>query len=480
MDTPMPVKPSSGDLERYPTHLGTFTKGLPHDELGEVDRNAFQTLRDALRSGKPEDFERIQLGGGAMLVNPQAALAYTLEGRDTHEFATPAAPELASAAAAGDLVEDYWHALARDVPFARYAEDDTIRAACEDLSRLTVYHGPRVSGRVTPQGVFRENRPTDLRGPYISQFLYLPVPYGTSSFEQKYYSPVPGLDYMASYNEFLNIQNGYPPPTKDVYTGSRYILTGRDLAAHVHLDWAGQGTMHALWILLSYGRQALHPSHPYKNSRTQDAFTVYGSPGMADWTMRAVGLALKTAWCLKWLTHLRIRPEAMAGRVYNTMQKLANYPLHSDIFQSTATQRLVSQRGGALLPMAYPEGSPLHPSYPAGHASWAGAGVTVLKALFDENFIIPNPMVPNEDGTALVPWRGEPLTVGGELDKLAANIGIGRNFAGVHYHTDSTVSNNLGEAVTIALLRDLLLTTNEYAGAIEFTRFDGTRARVEA
>src|SRR5207247_4375136 len=85
-----------------------------------------------------------------------------------------------------------------------------------------------------------------------------------------------------------------------------------------------------------------------------------------------------------------------------------------------------------LLPQAFPEGSPLHPSYGAGHATVAGACVTVLKALFDESFLIPNPVVPGPDGRSLVRYTGpdaDRLTVGGELNKLAANVAIGRNFA---------------------------------------------------
>ncbi len=41
--------------------------------------------------------------------------------------------------------------------------------------------------------------------------------------------------------------------------------------------------------------------------------------------------------------------------------------------------------GNALLPMAFPEGSPTHPAYGAGHATVAGACVTILKAWFDES-----------------------------------------------------------------------------------------------
>ena len=42
-----------------------------------------------------------------------------------------------------------------------------------------------------------------------------------------------------------------------------------------------------------------------------------------------------------------------------------------------------------LLSMAFPEGSPMHPCYGAGHATVAGACVTVLKAFFDHSWKLP-------------------------------------------------------------------------------------------
>ena len=74
--------------------------------------------------------------------------------------------------------------------------------------------------------------------------------------------------------------------------------------------------------------------------------------------------------------------------------------------------------------MAFVEGCPMHPSYGAGHATVAGASVTMLKALFDESFPITNPVVPSPDGQTLIPYTGSDankLTLGGELNKLAAN-----------------------------------------------------------
>ena len=126
----------------------------------------------------------------------------------------------------------------------------------------------------------------------------------------------------------------------------------------------------------------------------------------------------------------------------------------------------------------YPEGCPTHPSYPAGHAAIAGACVTILKAFFDERRAIPNPMVAGSDGTALVPWQGAPLTVGGELDKLAANIALSRNTAGVHYRSDGLAGLQLGEAVAIDILRDLRATLPEQVDTFTFARFDGGNARV--
>jgi hypothetical protein len=60
----------------------------------------------------------------------------------------------------------------------------------------------------------------------------------------------------------------------------------------------------------------------------------------------------------------------------------------------------------------------------------------------------PDPL----DPTRLVPYSGPPLTVGGELNKLAVNFGFGRNWAGIHWRSDAAASMALGEEVAIGLL----------------------------
>jgi hypothetical protein len=130
------------------------------------------------------------------------------------------------------------------------------------------------------------------------------------------------------------------------------------------------------------------------------------------------------------------------------------------------------------LPQAFPEGCPLHPAYPAGHAAIAGACVTVLKALFNESFVLPAPVVSDASGLSLLPYTGVPLTVRGELDKLAVNIAFGRNIAGVHYRTDGTEGLRLGEEAALSLLEDYSATYNESFAGFQLTRFDGTTVQI--
>jgi hypothetical protein len=54
-------------------------------------------------------------------------------------------------------------------------------------------------------------------------------------------------------------------------------------------------------------------------------------------------------------------------------------------------------------------------------------------------------VVPSDDGRSLRPYTGEPLTVGGELHKLAFNMAFGRDTAGVHFRRDEIDGIFLGE-----------------------------------
>ena len=70
-----------------------------------------------------------------------------------------------------------------------------------------------------------------------------------------------------------------------------------------------------------------------------------------------------------------------------------------------------------FLGQAFPEGSPLHPSYGAGHATVAGACVTILKAWFQEGPCLAAIVEANNDGTKLKNYEGndkDQMTIHGE------------------------------------------------------------------
>jgi hypothetical protein len=184
--------------------------------------------------------------------------------------------------------------------------------------------------------------------------------------------------------------------------------------------------------------------------------------------------ALKAAWYQKWLVHRRLRPEEFGGRVHQQKTNATSYPIAAELLNSAALSHVFARYGTYLLPVAHPEGCPIHPTYPAGHATIAGACVTVLKAFFKETLVIPAPVEASADGLTLTPYVWPALTLGGELDKLASNISLGRDAAGLHWRSDGIEGMKLGEAVAISILIDESATYNEDFTGFSLTKFDGT------
>ena len=133
----------------------------------------------------------------------------------------------------------------------------------------------------------------------------------------------------------------------------------------------------------------------------------------------------------------------------------------------------------------------MHPSYGAGHATVAGACVTILKAYFDTSAVLVNrggdilfsgfetgdspvAYVPDNTMNALTDVNdGSFLTLEGELNKLAANISIGRNMAGVHYFSDYYDSLRMGEEIALGILEEQALCYKEDSFVLSVPTFDG-------
>lgn len=511
-----PPQPDNGDFA-IADKRGSFSKGLKHDPAtGLVDPAAFGAFANALSSDRTAVFAAIEninqslLGSGADTrpwVNPVAGRAFAVVGGDPQQFAMPVAPAFGSAELSFEMAENYWMAALRDVPFHQYDMHPVVQIAASDLTTLhtaavsatpNLQLAPTAAGAITPHLLFRGLTSGDRVGPYQSQFLIHPAPFGAQGFHQRNRTLRAGQDFMTEWNEWWQVQNGakrdfVPSHFDDVL---HYMRNGRDLSQWVHVDVLFQGYFNACLILLQGagapssvgGGIGAKPSpvNPYLVAHKQQSFGTLGDPGHIGMMCEVAALALKAVWFQKWFVHLRMRPEVYAARVEVERKTPGTFPIPGALMNSVAVVGTVARYGTALLPMAFPEGSPMHPSYGAGHATVAGACVTILKALFDVAQPFPSPVDVVVDSTGhehVELYTGGPLTIEGELNKLASNIALGRNVAGVHWRSDGTNSLLLGEQVAIKVLEAYARSYAEFApGAVafQFNKFDGTLHTVNA
>ena len=477
--------PDNGDEARYSNRIASYSKALPHNTLNEVNLTSYNQMINALTTGAAANFEAITLGGTRKLVNPQAAYHYTLEGADSHALDIPPAPQFSSAEVAAEMGELYLMALARDVYFGNYATDSTIGTAVTDLNSFSDFRG---QNPVTRGNIFRGTSPDANIGPFISQFLYLDVPEGVQQTIQKNLVPTSGVtnDFLTSYTEWLNIQNGQMPTRTTTYDSTRrYIRNGRDLAEYVHYDYPYQAALNAANIVVNaltglaftndpkFSPGAYDAGNPYVNYTKQSGFGTFGNADLQVRLAKAAQYALDHAWYQKWLVHRRLRPEEFGGRVHNNKTGTTNYPIDLELLVSPILTRIFTRYGTYLLPQTFPEAAPTHPAYPSGHAVYIGAQVTMLKAYLKEDYVIPNPVIASADGLSLQPVTAT-LTIGNELNKLAWNIALARSFAGVHYRSDGREGILLGEQVAIRLMQDLKTLYNEPFSGFTLKKFDGT------
>jgi len=486
---PAPAQIDNGDEALYADKSATYTKGVLQSGIGLVDLAAYQSFKNALSSGDPADFERIVLGGPRTLNGPQGGLAFYLECMDGSQFVAPPAPALASEAYATELVELYWASLLRDVAFTAYPTHAVAMQAAEELSSMPAYKGPRnAAGEVTPDILFRGGFAGETVGPYLSQFLLQKTALGALPIVQQYITNKKNTDFMTTPDDFLHVQNGIATGKNLTPEAALYLHDGRGLAAYTHDDVLYQAYFIAYLVLntINGGKPVpLNPGNPYLGYKTQNGFATMGQPDIAATLASVAAEALKAVWYQKWFVHLRHRPESGGAIVYlmKTGEGGSIQGHVSDtVLNSKAVQSSFTANKSYFLSQAFPEGSPTHPAYPTGHGTVAGACITVLKYFFDGSFKIEKPIMPSSDGTMTAPYEapsGEaPLTVNGELHKLAHNISFGHGIhAGVHWRSDTDTSIQLGEAVALSYLRDRARSYNERF-SVSLTKLDGTTATI--
>jgi hypothetical protein len=364
----------------------------------------------------------------------------------------------------------YWAALYRDLPFSAFGDDAVTGPVKQELEKID-------NGRFV-KPLFGSGFPRTGRGDYVSQFLLNGVRLNRQELIQTISCPTSSSDFSTTLDQWFSCQNGVPPEDSTKKLESpRFVFNGRALAELVRDDFSFQAFLWAALIIQSWGSSALSPGLPGRYIRNSTMFVNRGWPHIFA-LIATASRALEDAWFWKWRIFRRLRPEELAGRICLAEDGVFRIGSCADFSSLQCVKLSNTKFGSSLLPLAYPEGAPLHPSFPAGHAEVAGACVTILKAFTDPDFLIPAPVAVSDDGRELLP-RNISLSIEGELNKLAWNMAFGRSFAGIHYRSDNEVGLRLGENIALQLLR---ASGREQIGAksvVWLRRFDGNWVSVE-
>ena len=423
----------NGDEQRYATanYAMSFTKGLSHDSTTGliVDREDFERFRRAIDEGFIDAFTtevRTSANKVRAWEAPTAGVVYELEGPDPQAVTMAPAPPLGSDELAYEMAEVYELALLREQPLTDFINGTTNPAVTKTVGRLDAlsyatagFPGrPRTTenGSVTAQTLFRGSSPQVEIGPYLSQFMLIGndqvgatvadgfIQYGALKVDQRVPVATP-QNFMTTWKDWLQAQNGADLRDNatlfDAKAPRRFITFPRDLATYVHDDALYEAYLNACLILLSMGtpfdpgfdnlsgqgtfflnsldlgdRRAEVETH----RRQAGGFALYGGPHILTLVTEVATRALKAVRFQKFNTHIRLRPEALAARVEAASAIETAFPHIGTPFSDFAASiapivtaiKAANASKTALLPMAFQEGSPMHPSYGAGHATVAG------------------------------------------------------------------------------------------------------------
>lgn len=412
-------------------------------------------------------------------------------------YTLPLAPLIESNEAGAQLLEVYAMALLRDVPLSvinSSSINSYMNEIVSDLNLVNVYLGaptdPLAGNQITRKLLFRENTVGDRIGPYVSQFLYYTILYSNYEFVQNQYITIktasgfnlnPNLSNVNFEEDFMLTRDVTPGSFVEMWdattttdprsltTTKRYMTTIRDCAIFINKDQPWQLPYMAGALLMQKNVRLGFFSSPRQGQK----FINLGPVDFYDIMSKASKLAMNASWLWKY-KQLRVRPEEMAYQLDLTLNPPTvpglNFPtsLTSNNILNKVARGYINISGigvtGYLMPQTYRIGSPCHSSQPSGHATIAGAMITILKAWWncDSYMKAYEPdLTTDPSGNTLGPvgttgGNDFYLRVGDELDKLASNCGVFRNFAGIHYRGDADTGLDLGEQVAIDLLEDLV------------------------
>ena len=202
----------------------------------------------------------------------------------------------------------------------------------------------------------------------------------------------PTIDYMTDFSYYIDVQNAarlsgledyIDPKVEHHKLAYRFITTPRDIATYVHYDALYEAYLNACLIMLGLGIP-FDPGLPFQFSDAYDhqqGFAQFGGPHILSLLCEVATRSLKAVRYQKFNVHRRLRPEALAARVakyphyqqhpafrpIKSLRERLDQQSHGRSILDWVSEHNQKQNGSPshdipLLPMAFPEGSPMHPS----------------------------------------------------------------------------------------------------------------------
>lgn len=491
------------------TYPYVFCKTLNHSPNGFATKADIDKLITAINFNSLETLQAIPKDASSLrkLEGVPVSNASNNEAKQPHCVTLNGAYDISSGKSLFEMMEVYCKQLVRDIPFHEWSSDSTVANLITYLNNYgSDITGPTESNVININTFLRGSGIDETKGPYISQFLLRDFYYGNHHITQVYH-PENNANTQIIDSHWLNVQRGitvysntYLDPTP------KGVFKPRVLASIVHNDPLYQFYYNAALILNGLGVQTVG----YDNSSINSSVWTDGGPPSVISMLAEVGsTALHVAWYQKYGLTLKIRPEVLAQRLllaYTDTDLRTNVPKLNDIkTQADKGAQILAlvdadnmSNGGQnysgfnyYLNVLFPEGSPTHPSFPAGHAVVAGAMVTVLKAT----------VVTHDNEGARLPWTfdvyeattnsnteaytgdASGMTIIGELNKLASNVALGRDFAGVHYRSDGDKGILSGEEIAISFLQNKIKEFGVNDSGLftgwDLEKMDGTRILIK-
>jgi membrane-associated phospholipid phosphatase len=488
-----------GDLN-IPQYRGVYSKGF----VGHTGPNGipvgpnpalYSRFIEAMKTRNQTLLNQVY-DSSSKLVDAHCVFDIELEGKYKSSFVIPPAPSITSLTAAAEILEVYVMALLRNYNFhildpeCIFYDNIPTEAKTYRDTLIGYLNLPGIKGHlpyqefdsnnnITKDTLFRGIARGDLIGPYVSQFFYYETAIGNLKLEQKYQcldlseNIVPDISnskyHFGKTEQYFNeIWNG-GLKSSALQTKTKYMTTILDLAMYINRDQIWEAIFVTASLFLSRGIPI--GFHTKKRSPGFARFVNLGPVDLYNLMTKATKLAMNSTWVWKW-SQLRPRPEEMAYQIHLAKthnDSTVNFP--EELLNNPILQEIAKYNNGKyLMPLGYSQGSPFHPSYPGGHATIAAAMVTIMKAWFNCDCLIPA-VVPDMTGDNLVMYKLKNnddiqyLRIEDELEKIVTNCSHSRNMAGIHYRSDTEVGISIGEQAAISVLEDEV---NKYSDEIAF------------